>query len=277
MFRNLLETLRKILGKPPATAGDPASGPQDGADMPVGSEEIPVHSGSPAETAPGVIPVIDQPHIPGYLWCLDNGHGKATPGKRSPVFQNGNTLYEYELVRDINRRIMASLDAKGLKYFNVVPETEGDISLSDRVSRANNKASNLPKIYLSIHSNAFGKPGEWTSASGIETWYYESSGAGKKIASAFQRCLIQSTSWFDRGIRFHQPKAKAFFVLRNTSMPAVLTENGFYTNMTESGLLSGEEFRKKIADAHVNAILEIEKSGFQGLIVYPKNIGIKLL
>ena len=45
------------------------------------------------------------------------------------------------------------------------------------------------------------------------------------------------------------PGSKQFYVLRNTNMPAVLTENGFYTNKEECALLMKSEIRQKIADA----------------------------
>ena len=51
-------------------------------------------------------------------WCLDNGHGKKTAGKRSPVFDDGETqLFEYEFNRDIVRRIIIELDKVGVQYY----------------------------------------------------------------------------------------------------------------------------------------------------------------
>mgnify|MGYP000817767973 FL=1 len=32
---------------------------------------------------------------------IDNGHGRATAGKRSPVWPDGKQLFEYEFNRDI--------------------------------------------------------------------------------------------------------------------------------------------------------------------------------
>lgn len=77
-------------------------------------------------------PITETPkHKPRYLWCFDNGHGEATPGKRSPLFDDGETrFFEYEFNRDIVKRIMTQLDKEGVKYYNVVPEVEGDISLN---------------------------------------------------------------------------------------------------------------------------------------------------
>jgi N-acetylmuramoyl-L-alanine amidase len=45
-------------------------------------------------------------------------------------------------------------------------------------------------------------------------------------------------------------------------MPAVLTENGFYNNLREAKEMMDDSVRQKIADAHVSAILYIEKHGF---------------
>ena len=42
-------------------------------------------------------------------------------------------------------------------------------------------------------------------------------------------------------------------------MPAVLTENGFYNNRFDLERMLTEEFRQTVADAHVAAIMEIER------------------
>ncbi|MFT5911013.1 MAG: N-acetylmuramoyl-L-alanine amidase, partial [Paraglaciecola sp.] len=51
------------------------------------------------------------------------------------------------------------------------------------------------------------------------------------------------------------------YVLRETWMPAILTENGFFTNKTQAKDLMKDSVRQKIADAHVAAIMEIERKG----------------
>lgn len=199
-----------------------------------------------------------------YLWCLDNGHGSKTAGKRSPVFDDGETqLFEYEFNRDIVKRIMDALDKEEISYFNVVPEVDIDNFLQGRVDRANAKKSELPKLYLSIHSNAAPAQNSrsWGSSGvhGIETWYYHGSKKGQKIASVFQRKIVEKTGWRSRGLK-SKPKGQ-FFVLKKTRMTAVLTENGFYNNKAQAAELMKDEVRQQIADAHIEAILEIEKNG----------------
>ena len=201
-----------------------------------------------------------------FLWCLDNGHGKQTPGKRSPLFDDGQTrLFEYEFNRDVVARIKKQLDEKGVQYFITVPEVDIDDFLEGRVNRANAKKSDLPKIFVSIHSNAApARSSEsWApdSISGIETWHYHGSKTGQKIAGIFQKHLINETGWVNRHLK-SRPNGQ-FYVLRKTKMSSVLTENGFYNNKTQAAELIKPEVRQKIAEAHVKAILEIEQYGLE--------------
>lgn len=201
-----------------------------------------------------------------YLWCLDNGHGNKTPGKRSPVFEfdgKEDRLFEYEFNRDIVKRIIERLEKEGISYFNVVPEVDIDDFLQGRVDRANNKKSDLPKLYVSIHSNAAPAKdiNSWgaDSASGIETWHHANSSKGQKMAGIFQKHLIEKTGFKNRHLK--TTEQVGLFVLRKTNMPSILTENGFYNNRLEVRELMKPEVRQKIADAHVEAILEIERNG----------------
>lgn len=205
-------------------------------------------------------------HKPRYMWCLDNGHGSKTAGKRSPKFTlDGEEIQflEYEFNRDIVARIMKALDEHGVQYYNVVPEVHVGNILSTRVDRANFLKSKLPKVYVSIHSNAGPAPTDkdWTNnnINGIETWFYHNSRRGQKVANAFQKHLIAETGLKDRGLKSRA--SGQFYVIRKTAMTAVLTENGFYNNQVEVQKLIDDKFRQKIADAHVKAILELEKNG----------------
>jgi N-acetylmuramoyl-L-alanine amidase len=259
--------------------------PQDGADMPLEEldedvvlvnveVDVPVIEEAPVTTSEPDAPTNttdpDSPkettptHTPRYLWILDNGHGQKTKGKRSPKWEDGKQVLEYELNRGVVKKIIESLEAKGVQYHNLVPEENVGNILKTRVARANalKVTSDLPPVYISIHSNAGpeDQPGNWSSAKGIETWYYRTSLDGRKIAKIFQKNLISKTKWSNRGVR----TGMAFYVLKYTSMPAILTENGFFNHQIEGRKLLKEETRQLIADAHVNAIIEIEKYGFKG-------------
>lgn len=205
-------------------------------------------------------PVVPE-HTPRYLWCLDNGHGRFTAGKRSPKFENGSRFFEYEFNRDIVKRITEKLDKIGVQYFNVVPEIDTDNFLKGRVDRANAYQTDLPKLFVSIHANAAPSTSmnHWANpgAKGMETWYYKGSRKGQKLATVFQRHMVQYTGMVNRGLK----STRKLYVIRKTSMTAVLTENGFYNHENECKELIKPEVRQSIADAHVAAILEVEKNG----------------
>ena len=228
--------------------------------------EVVIPESEVPETEEEPTPEEEPKHKARYLWCLDNGHGKATPGKRSPVFDDGVTqLFEYEFNRDIVARMMKALDENGVQYYNVVPEVEGDITLEERVKRANRKKTDLEggKIYVSIHSNAAPAKNSRTwgpaSVNGVETWFYHGSKRGQKVASVFQKEILKATGWNSRKIK-SRPNSQ-FYVLRKTKMTAVLTENGFYNNKQQALELVKDEVRQAIADAHVAAIMELELNG----------------
>ena len=61
---------------------------------------------------------------------IDNGHGKETPGKRSP----DGRLKEYAYTREIADRVVTGLQNEGIDAMRIVPE-ENDVTLSERVKR----------------------------------------------------------------------------------------------------------------------------------------------
>ncbi len=220
----------------------------------------PVDPVTPPDPVDPVEPEIPT-HEPRYLWCLDNGHGRFTAGKRSPKFDDGTRFMEYEFNRDIVKRIMDKLVPLGVQIFNVVPEVDTDNFLKGRVDRANAHQSDYPKLFVSIHANAARSESQehWADppAKGAETWYYTGSSRGRKLASIFQKHIVQYTGMVNRGLK----STKSLYVIRKTTMTSCLTENGFYNHPKEAAELMKDEVRQLIADAHIAAILEVEKNG----------------
>jgi N-acetylmuramoyl-L-alanine amidase len=286
MFQSLANFFRRLFGMEnnpsnetveEADRGMPApeNYPEDGSDVfevdAIGTRAIPETS-SRSLDGPIVAEVIDLTEeessetpvmitAPRYLWCLDNGHGKLQPGKRSPHFEDGTQFEEWEFNRVIVRGIIEKLAPSGIQFYNVVPEDEIGQFLAGRVNRANNKVSDLglPKIFVSVHANAAPllEPDTFRNdVEGIETFHYPGSNSGNKLATVFHKHIIQALGWRDRGV-----KTAKFYVLANTSMPAVLTENGFYTSEPQARDLLDPAIRQKIIDAHCDAIIEIEQNG----------------
>lgn len=190
-----------------------------------------------------------------FKWLLDNGHGNNTNGKRSPLFSDGKQLFEFEFNRDIVRRLSELLLHNGIDHYVLVPE-DMDISRTQRVKRANNLANGSRCVFLSIHSNAADSASKWSNPSGIETYCFRTGLRAERMAKVFQKHLIEETGWRNREV-----KTASFDVLKKTVMPAVLTENGFYTNLDECKKLMSDEWRQRIAHAHFEAIMEVENNG----------------
>lgn len=235
----------------------PTGKEQDGSDV---STEIPVTVEKPKE--PEVNEPITDNHIPSYCWCLDAGHGWQTEGKRSPKLPSGYQLIEYEFNRDIVERIIEQLSALGIAYMRTMPQHgKYGNALVERVRSANSHPTDLPKIFVSVHGNAApaNSEQEFTSDSirGIETWYHYGSKVSRSLALTFQGHLIKKLRCRDRGVK-SRPTSQ-FYVLRATAMPTILTENLFYNNRFDLLEMRDNEVRQLIANAHVDAIVEIEK------------------
>lgn len=201
-----------------------------------------------------------------FCWLLDAGHGALQKGKRSAVL-NGEQFIEWEWNFDIVRRISEGLKALNINHviINDNPLDKGSW-LSGRIEKANRHKSNLPKIFVSVHANAwlnkYKSNEKFNLTGGIETWFFVNSKIGKRLASVFQKHLVKANpTWRDRGIKFYENLKDTFRVLKDTRMPSVVTESGFYTNKIEMKRLNSEEGRQAAAQAHIDAIIEIEKEG----------------
>lgn len=191
------------------------------------------------------------------IFLLDNGHGKETPGKRSPSFADGTRLFEWQWTRQVVAKIGELCAQKCIQYKVLVPELE-DISLAERVRRANNftPPKGYHKIFVSIHANAAGNGTDWHSANGFEVFTTKGVTKSDKVA---EEILNQLQKQFPTSRHRHdttdgdKDKEENFYVLKHTTCPAVLTENGFFTNLQEAQQMLTDTFQYKVAQAHVDA------------------------
>lgn len=187
---------------------------------------------------------------------LDNGHGKETAGKRSPIWGDGSQLFEWEFNRDIVRSIAAMLKADGVKFEILVPE-ETDVSLPERCRRANVIHADCGNnaVLFSVHGNAGGGTG-WEC--------YTSVGQTKADAIATVLCNEAEKEFAPDGwkMRFDYydgdpDKESQFYILKHTVCPAVLSENFFFDNEKDCKYMLDNEFRNRIAKIHYLAIKKI--------------------
>lgn len=192
------------------------------------------------------------------LVILDAGHGIDTPGKRSPIWSNNTQLFEWKFNRDIVDSIIGYLQVANISYVKLIEESQ-DISLKERVDRINTiykENKDKYKVYLiSIHGNAADNA---PTANGIEVFTSIGETKSDTIAEVFYSKL-KNLGWKMRSNRSNKGgKEENFYILKNSHCPAVLTENGFYTNEEECKKMLEFYWQKQIALAHYKAIQDIE-------------------
>ncbi len=210
------------------------------------------------------------------LVCIDPGHAKDTPGKRS----FDGTLLEYEFNRDVAKRLKHHLERHGVAtMYSCDINTAIDIELPDRCETANNAKAD---IFVSIHANAFDVPPTWNTANGWEIFICLGSVNGRKLAECIQKESIALLQLKDRGI-----KTDGLYVTKHTDMPAVLIEHGFYTNKEECEKLKTSDFREKCAIADAKGVLayfgiawkeetiKSEQKGEQTVMKIPDNVYVQ--
>lgn len=197
-----------------------------------------------------------------YHFLLDAGHGGivngqyVTAGKRSPLWPDGRQLFEGVSNRMIVRRIFQLCQNAGISCTILVPE-EQDISLGERVRRANAIASKTPSIFISVHSNAGGGTGwEIFTTPGLTN--------SDKVATIMFNSARKFLPTFKMRVDFSDgdPDQEAlFYVIKNTICPAVLTENLFMDTLKpDCEFLMSPEGIETIAQLHFDAIKVIEQT-----------------
>jgi N-acetylmuramoyl-L-alanine amidase len=192
-----------------------------------------------------------------FLIAIDDGHGIETAGKRTPTLPDGTVMRENEFNRRVAHLLAEHLMRCGLEILLVSP-LDVDTPLKVRTDTANKAKADL---YISIHANASGSGG-FNSARGIETYHYPGSTKGKKAAEVIHKHLIGGTKLPDRGV-----KSQDFHVLRETSMPAVLVECAFMTNLEDAKLLLTDAYREECAEELARGICE-----YFGVVYVDENI-----
>ena len=171
---------------------------------------------------------------------LDAGHGGSDYG----AIREG--INEKDITLDVTQRVESILRSKGYKTA-LTRKNDVYVSLEDRVDFSENEE---PEIFVSIHVNSAVSP----DPSGIETHYYHE--YSKELADVVHKHLVKEIpNTKNRGLF----KSK-FYVINHTTVPAILVEMGFLSNVEERNELITETRKQKTAKAIAEGIIEYLKA-----------------
>ena len=216
---------------------------------------------------------------------IDSGHGGNDPGA---IGKNG--LKEKDVNLDIAKRLSSLLRAEGVATV-LTRSTDKFVPLSTRVSMANHSGADL---FISLHSNA----ARSRSLSGFEVYYVAPSVSDSKRAALTARstALNLKDAVFSSGtgdlkvivwdmiyansraesIELSRSLCKVmdssidanilgvknarFAVLKGITMPGILIEVGFVSNLNEERLLRTGAYREKLAVGILEGIREYSQA-----------------
>lgn len=171
-----------------------------------------------------------------YKVWIDAGHGGKDPGAVA------NGLLEKDIALKVSLGIKARLESL-YEDVQVLLSRSTDVflELRDRTTKANAAGAD---IMVSIHCNAGGGKG------GFETFRYASASLNSiKLQGALHKAIMSKVGGIDRG-----QKAQNLHMVRESKMPAVLTENLFVDVAADADRLKQASVIDAIIDGHVQGI-----------------------
>ena len=194
-----------------------------------------------------------RPETPVVL--IDPGHGGE---------DGGTTGVNGTVEKDINLKVAKYL-AYYLKKADIpyIMTRDSDISIHDGSCNTirEKKRSDLlnrrkliencgAQLFVSIHMNYF----EQSQYKGAQVFYSPVNPNSKAFAQRVKDSLLATLK--DDNKREIKQAYDSIYLMKYTSMPAILVECGFLSNPEEEALLNTPEYQKKIAKAICNAIVE---------------------
>src|SRR5436853_3424924 len=166
---------------------------------------------------------------------IDAGHGGydrgGIPSQRIP---------EKVMTLDVSQRLKPILEKAG---YRVIMTRDSDVfvPLPTRVAIANSYPN---AVFICVHFNSATRSG----ANGIETYFYSTESA--PLAASIHSAVVGGAPSENRGVR-----RRGYFVLRKTTVPAVLVECGFLTNPNEAQYAQSSDYGQKLAQEIALGIL----------------------
>ena len=194
---------------------------------------------------------------------LDAGHGGHDLGAASPYG------YEKDFALDVVSRARLLLMQAGFKVV-LTRTSDTFVSLYDRVKIANAQTN---AIFISVHFNAGG------AGTGLETYTlaprgvpsmaadgpsitdmtpcpgHQNDAENIALATATHAAMVVRSRMWDRGI-----KRARFVVIRDITIPGVLVEGGFQTNLNDARMIAMPAYRQQMASSILQAVRNYQRA-----------------
>lgn len=177
---------------------------------------------------------------------IDQGHNPSSPNAGA----EGNGFVEQDITYEIGVRLANLLRSNGnfdVRLSRPTPTTSlgttNSSSLRARVDAANAFGADY---FVSLHTNASTN----SSVSGSEALVYDEPSIASELGEDILLWLNRTTGLRNRGI----VERPGLYVLRKTSMPAVLVEMGFISNASDARLMNNSP--ELFAEGIYNGILQ---------------------
>ena len=195
--------------------------------------------------------------LAGVKVVLDAGHGGEDGGAST------DELIESDVTLAITKEVEKKLIQKGAtvvmtrtKAGDAVAEhapdkefkTMRERKFEDLKTRARLAQDEDPDLFVSVHVNAIPQK-QWR---GAQVFYHpEGHKGGEALAKTIQGAFKEQLKNTDR----EAMKIKGDYLLKNIDVPSVIVETGFISNPEEHKLLADPDYRKKVANAIVEGII----------------------
>ena len=173
---------------------------------------------------------------------IDAGHGgvdagtvaaDGTPEKDINLAVALN-LYDFLNVCGIQCKLIRDDDSE--YYPNGIDRSRSDLyNRLDFVNSVDNA------VLVSIHQNFFDDPSQW----GMQVWYTANEDTSKALADN----ILNNTKMFIQPENTRKNKASdnSYYILYKASVPSVMVECGFMSNLQEVANLKSDIYRKRVA------------------------------
>jgi len=183
--------------------------------------------------------------VPPVKFCLDPGHGGRDSGEVSVT-----GLRECDVNLDLVHRTAAILHSLG-QQVSFTRTADSSLTPAQRLAGANASGAD---VLLSIHCNSADNP----LARGFEVWTTRGDTDADPVATAIYAelaCLLHGlpgrSDTEDGDPDKEAPKGKkGFYILRETTMPAILAESLFLSNPDDELALRDPGILTRLAEAY---------------------------